>query len=171
MASLKNTYYTQKMQGNLFTCDTPVLVAQRTCGESVMKKLIVTGLRTCERKDRVYAEINKYISEIGGVDEIVSGGSRGVDMYTREYAEEHGIKFKEFVPDFQSHINAATFIRDTEMAEYATHLLVLSNGISKESKNLINEARVNNLHVKSVGGFEGRTEPETYQTGAIPALY
>ncbi len=136
-----------------------------------MKKLIVTGLRTCERKDLVFAEISKYISEIGGVDEIVSGGSAGVDMYAKAYAEEHGIKFKEFAPDFQSHINAATFIRDAEMAEYATHLLVLSNGISKESKNLIAEARANNLQVKSVGGFEGRSESETYKPGVVPSLY
>ena len=136
-----------------------------------MKKLIVTGLRTCERKDLVYAEISKYISEIGGVDEIVSGGSKGVDTYTRQYAEEHGIKFKEFTPDFQSHINAATFIRDSEMAEYGTHLLVLSNGISKESKNLIAEAKANNLQVKSVGGFEGRSEADYYHTGAVPTPY
>ncbi|HOJ95344.1 MAG TPA: DUF2493 domain-containing protein [Methanospirillum sp.] len=137
----------------------------------VMKKLIVTGLRTCERKDLVYAEISKFIAEIGGVDEIVSGGSSGVDQYTKQYAQEHGIKFKEFVPDFQSHINAATFIRDAEMAEYATHLLVLSNGISKESKNLIAEAKENNLQVKSVGGFEGRSEADHYHSGAFPTPY
>ena len=46
------------------------------------------------------------------------------------------------------------------MAEYATHLLVLSNGVSKESKNLITEARTHNLHVNSVGGFEGRSDSE-----------
>jgi len=136
-----------------------------------MKQLIDSGLRTCERKDLVFAEINKYISEIGGVDEIVSGGSKGVDMFTRQYAEEHGIKFKEFAPDFQSYINAATFIRDSQMAEYATHLLVLSNGLSKESKNLITEARANNVQVKSVGGFEGRSDADTYHVGAVPSLY
>ncbi|KAF5091907.1 DUF2493 domain-containing protein [Methanospirillum sp. J.3.6.1-F.2.7.3] len=136
-----------------------------------MKKLIVTGLRTCERKDLVYAEISKYISEVGGVDEIISGGSNGVDQFTKQYAQEHGIKFKEFAPDFQSHINAATFIRDSQMAEYASHLLVLSNGISKESKNLITEARANNLQIKSVGGFEGRSESETFHAGVIPSLY
>ena len=146
--------------------------ATRTTQERMtMKKLIVTGLRTCERKDRVYAEISKYISEIGGVDEIVSGGSSGVDAYTRQYADEHDIKFKEFAPDFQSHINAATFIRDSDMAEYATHLLVLSNGISKESKNLIAEARSHNLQVKSVGGFEGRSDSENYKPGTVPSLY
>ena len=54
-----------------------------------MKKLIVSGLRTCERKDIVYNEISKYIAELGGVDEIVTGGSKGVDQYSKEYALEH----------------------------------------------------------------------------------
>ncbi|PWR75529.1 DUF2493 domain-containing protein [Methanospirillum stamsii] len=136
-----------------------------------MKKLIVTGLRTCERKDLVYSEISKYISEIGGVEEIVSGGSQGVDLFTKEYAQEHGIKFKEFIPDWESFINGASFIRDEQMASYATHLLVLSNGISKESKNLISEARANNLQIKNVGGFEGKTDSDTTFTGAFPTFY
>ena len=92
-----------------------------------MKRLIVSGLRTCDRKDIVAAEISKYIMEIGGVDEIVSGGSEGVDLFAKEYAQENGIKYVEFLPDWQSHINAASFIRDARMVEYGTHLLVLSN--------------------------------------------
>lgn len=133
-----------------------------------MKKLIVTGLRTCERKDTVYVEISKYISEFGPVDEIVTGGSMGVDAYAKEYALEHGIKHKEFVPDWQSDINAAGFIRDSYMAEYGTHLLVLSNGVSKESKNLIKEAKANNIYVKSVGAFDVVAEKETGHAGAYP---
>jgi len=109
--------------------------------------------------------------EIGGVDEIVSGGSEGVDLFAKEYAQENGIKYVEFLPDWQSHINAASFIRDARMAEYGTHLLVLSNGISKESKNLMAEAKANNLQVKSVGGFEGRSEADYYHTGAVPTPY
>lgn len=134
-----------------------------------MKKLIVSGLRTCERKEVVYAEISKYIAELGGVDEIITGGSKGVDQYSKEYALEHGIKHKEFVPDWQSHINAASFIRDSEMAAYGTHLLVLSNGISKESVNLITEAKTGNLQIKSVGGVEGRSDSDVYRAAAFPS--
>lgn len=137
-----------------------------------MKKLIVSGLRTCERKEVVYAELSKYIAELGGVDEIVTGGSKGVDQYSKEYALEHGIKHKEFVPDWQSYINGASFIRDSEMAEYGTHLLVLSNGISKESVNLISEAKARNVQVKSVGGVEGRKESEMFRSTPFPhSLY
>lgn len=118
-----------------------------------MKKLIVSGIRRCDRKDAVFAEISKYIGEIGSVDEIVAGGSTGVDMIAKMYAEDHSIKYTEFVPNWQDDLNAAGLIRDARMAEYGTHLVVLSNGVSKESKNLIEEAERNNLSIKTVGIF------------------
>jgi len=136
-----------------------------------MKKLIVSGLRTCKRKDIVFTEISKYIAEIGGVDEIISGGMEGVDLLAKEYAQENGIKHMEFVPDWQSHINAASFIRDARMVEYGTHLLVLSNGISKESLNLIEEARKNRLTIKTIGVFKGMSEQETGYAGAYPGTF
>lgn len=136
-----------------------------------MKKLIVSGLRTCDRKITVYSEIEKYITEIGGVDEIVTGGPEGVGLFAKLYAEENGIKYKEFIPDWQSHINAASFIRDARMAEYGTHLLVLSNGISKESVNLIAEARKNHLTIKTLGVFEGILIQESGYAGAFPGSF
>ena len=136
-----------------------------------MKRLIVSGLRTCDRKDIVSNEISKYIMEIGGVDEIVSGGSEGVDLFAKEYAQESGIKHVEFLPDWQSHINAASFIRDARMVEYGTHLLVLSNGISKESLNLLEEARKNRLTIKTIGVFKGMPEQESGYAGASPGTF
>lgn len=116
-----------------------------------MAKLIITGLRTCARKETVFQEIDSYLTEIGAVEEIISGGSTGVDSFAKEYAAMHQIKHKEFVPDWECDLNAASFIRDAKMAAYATHLLVISNGTSKESKNLIQEASQNNLVIKTVG--------------------
>jgi len=133
-----------------------------------MSKLIVSGLRSCQRKDVVYAEISKYISEIGAVEEIIAGGSTGVATYAREYAEDMNIKYKEFAPDWEADLNAASFIRDTRMAEYGTHLLVLSNAVSKESRNLLNEAKKNNLTVKTVGGMESMPESEVKYFSGSP---
>ena len=82
-----------------------------------MAKLIVTGLRTCDRRETVFSEIQKYLSEIGPVDEIISGGSTGVDKYAREFAESHQIKYKEFAPNWQDDLNAAGLVRDSRMAE------------------------------------------------------
>jgi hypothetical protein len=136
-----------------------------------MSKLIVSGLRTCDRKDTVFAEISKYMSEIGPVEEIIAGGSSGVDAFAKEYAEVMEITYKEYAPDWEADLNAASFIRDTRMAEHATHLLVLSNGISKESKNLLIEAKRNNLSIKTVGVFEGMTLPEIRSTSGYPTIF
>jgi hypothetical protein len=134
-----------------------------------MAKLIVSGIRTCNRKDAVFAEINKFIAEIGAVEEIVAGGSTGVDMIAKMYAESKGLKYKEFAPNWQDDLNAAGMVRDTRMTEYGTHLLVLSNGVSKESRNLIAEAKKNNLVIKTVGVFEGMSETEMMHPSAVPS--
>lgn len=134
-----------------------------------MKKLIIAGIRTCNRKESVFAEINKFIDEIGAIDEIVAGGSTGVDLIAKMYAEEKNITYKEFVPNWQDDLNAAGMVRDARMAEYGTHLLVLSNGVSKESKNLLAEAKRNNLVVKTVGVFVGIPESEMAHPMGFPA--
>ncbi len=135
-----------------------------------MSKLIISGIRTCNRKDAVFAEIEKYIREIGGVEEIIAGGSTGVDIYARLYAEAHHIKYIEFAPNWQDDLNAAGLVRDTRMAEYGTHLLVLSNGVSKESRNLIEEAKKNNLAIRTVGVFVGIPESEMSHPSAVPVV-
>jgi hypothetical protein len=119
-----------------------------------MKKLIISGPRTCRKFSAVSNEISKYIKELNGVDEIITGGSTGVDLIAREYALQNNIAYKEFVPNWQDDLNAAGLVRDARMAEYGTHLLVLSNGASKESKNLIAEAKKNNLTIRTVGYVE-----------------
>jgi hypothetical protein len=139
-------------------------------GRIIMKKLIISGIRTCNRKDAVFAEINKFVAEIGAVDEIVAGGSTGVDMIAKMYAETKNLKYKEFVPNWQDDLNSAGMVRDTRMAEYGTHLLVLSNGVSKESKNLIEEAKRNNLVIKTVGVFVGVPESEMALPVGTPAF-
>lgn len=134
-----------------------------------MAKLIITGLRTCDRKETVFQEINSYLAEIGPVEEIVSGGSTGVDSFAKEYASMHQVKHKEFAPDWECDLNAASFIRDARMAAYATHLLVISNGSSKESKNLIQEATRNNLIIKTVGVLPEQPVSEGVFTTGRPA--
>ncbi|HWQ66401.1 MAG TPA: SLOG family protein [Methanospirillum sp.] len=135
-----------------------------------MSKLIISGIRTCTRKETVFAEISKFASEIGGVDEIVAGGSTGVDLYAKMYAESKEIKYKEFTPNWQDDLNAAGMVRDARMAEYGTHLLVLTNGLSKESKNLIEEAKRCNLVIKTVGAFVGVSEPEAAHPVGFPTF-
>ncbi|HWQ66402.1 MAG TPA: SLOG family protein [Methanospirillum sp.] len=115
-----------------------------------MSKVIISGIRTCDQKVPVTAEIEKFLSEIGNVKEIVTGGSTGVEKIAKEYAGELNIKNKEILPDWEADLNAAGMIRDSKLAEYGSHLLVLSDGVSKGCNNLIQEAKRNNLIIKVV---------------------
>ena len=133
-----------------------------------MKKLIISGPRTCRKFTTVSNEIEKYIAELNGVDEIITGGSTGVDLIAKQYALNKNIAYKEFEPNWQDNLNAAGLVRDAHMAEYGTHLLVLSNGASKESRNLIAEAKKNKVTIKTIGYIEEMLI-EQKQPAGIPA--
>lgn len=169
-ASSETGFICDDLQRSLFICKASKGLSNADKWKIIMAKLIVSGIRTCNKKDAVFAEINKFAAEIGGIEEIIAGGSTGVDMIAKMYAESKGIKYKEFAPNWQDDLNAAGMVRDSRMAEYGTHLLVLSNGVSKESRNLISEAKQNNLVIKTVGVFEGLSETELLHPVGSPSF-
>lgn len=70
-------------------------------------------------------------------------------MMAKQYAIMHLITYKEFTPNWQNDLNAASLVRDARMAEYGTHLLVFFQSTTKESGNLPVEAEKNHLKMKS----------------------
>ncbi|PKL59888.1 MAG: hypothetical protein CVV33_05525 [Methanomicrobiales archaeon HGW-Methanomicrobiales-4] len=121
-----------------------------------MIRLIIAGPRSCTKNTSVFQEVAKYITEIGGVDEIVTGGSTGVDLMAKQYALQYQISYKEIIPNWQNDLNAAGIVRDTRMAEYGTHLLVFFNNESKESMHLLMQAEKNHLSIKKINAPDGR---------------
>jgi len=120
-------------------------------------KLIIAGPRSCTRNVAIFNQIRQYIEELGGADEIVSGGSTGIDMMAKQYAYEHQISYKEFIPNWQDDLNAAGIVRDLRMAEYGTHLLVFRSGSSKESEHLIHQAEHNHLIIRIIEASDRKT--------------
>ena len=53
--------------------------------------------------------LEKYLP--AGVTEIVSGGARGVDTSAREYAEAHGLRCVEFLPEYAKYGRSAPLRR------------------------------------------------------------
>ena len=90
-------------------------------------KLAIIGSRTLGQVD-----IEKYLPE--GVDEIVSGGARGIDSLARAFAESAGIKLTEFLPQYQSYGRAAPLVRNRQIADYADAALVFWDGSSRGTK-------------------------------------
>lgn len=80
-------------------------------------------------------EIKKYVSN--EVDEIVSGGARGIDTLAREFAEQNSVKLTEFLPQYERYGRAAPIKRNEEIAQYADEALAFWDGKSKGTQHTI----------------------------------
>lgn len=99
-------------------------------------KVAVIGSRSF--KD--YAEVQRVLSGLSGITEIISGGAIGVDTLGEKYANEKGIPTKIFLPDWYKYGNAAAFIRNTDIVENADIVVAFWDQESKGTKDSIDKA-------------------------------
>lgn len=74
-----------------------------------------------------------------GVTEIVSGGAKGIDSCARQYAQEHGLKLTEFLPDYRRYGRGAPLKRNLEIIAYADQVLAFWDGNSSGTKYVIDQ--------------------------------
>lgn len=65
------------------------------------------------------------------VTEIVSGGARGIDSCARRYALERGIKFTEFLPEYDKYGRCAPLKRNLRIIDYADEIIAFWDGQSR----------------------------------------
>lgn len=63
--------------------------------------------------------------------EIVSGGAKGIDTCARLWAEEKGLIYTEFLPDYKRYGKAAPLIRNRQIVDYADAVLAIWDEKSK----------------------------------------
>ena len=80
--------------------------------------------------------------------EIVSGGAKGVDACAREYANFHGIKLKEFLPEYEKYRRAAPLKRNIALIEYADLVIAFWDGSSSGTKFVIDNCKRMGVEVK-----------------------
>ena len=95
-------------------------------------KIAVVGSR-----DITVSDIGKYVAD---VDEIVSGGAKGVDSCAAEYAKESGKKLTVFLPQYDRYGRAAPIVRNKKIVDYADKIIVFWNGKSKGTLSVIKYA-------------------------------
>ena len=100
-------------------------------------KIAIIGSRRINIKN-----IDEYI--LDGVTEIVSGGAKGVDSDAKEYAERTGIKYTEFLPQYDKYKKAAPLKRNIEIIEYSDRVIAFWDGSSKGTRFVIEECRKRN---------------------------
>ena len=96
------------------------------------------------------------------IDEVVSGGATGVDKMGERWATENNIKIKQFIPDWDTHGKSAGPIRNAEMAEYCHAAIIIWDGSSKGTFNMIDNIRrlKKPLFLTSVKTFNWWKEPK-----------
>lgn len=107
-------------------------------------KAIVAGCRDVTDFNLVQTAIDNSGFEI---TELVSGRATGVDALGERWARENSVKITTFPADWRTHGKAAGPIRNAQMAEYADALIAVWDGVSRGTKNMINEAKKRELNV------------------------
>ena len=107
-------------------------------------KLIIAGGRNL-KTDSDFIQECLFMFNIGGkeIKEIVSGTAKGADQAGETWAERNSIGVHpivtKFPADWDKHGKAAGHIRNRQMAEYGTHLLLIWDGKSRGSANMKKE--------------------------------
>lgn len=115
-------------------------------------KLIIAGSRTLwPRLDFIHSAITmlKICSELP-ITEIVCGCAEGVDNEGEHWASHMNIPVRRFPVDWEKHGKAAGPIRNKQMADYADSLLLIWDGESKGSANMLKQMKVLNKPVYEV---------------------
>ena len=113
-------------------------------------KLIIAGGRYFNNYELLKEKVDYFLSNESGDIEIVSGKARGADSLGEKYAKEKGYTVKEFPAKWNEYGKRAGYLRNEEMALYATHCVCFWDGKSKGTKHMIDLAKKSNLNLRVV---------------------
>lgn len=112
-------------------------------------KLIIAGGRDFEDYQSLCSNCDHLLQYYSNI-EIVSGTAGGADRLGEKYAKDRGHKLKQFPADWGQFGKAAGHIRNSQMADYSTHLIAFWNGKSKGTGDMISKARKQDLKVRVI---------------------
>jgi len=101
-------------------------------------RVIIAGSRTITD----YSIVEKAVIASGfNVTEIISGGAKGVDRLGELWAKINGVKLSRFQADWNTYGRVAGFIRNAEMLKFADALIVVWDGKSRGTFDILSKAR------------------------------
>ena len=114
-------------------------------------KLIIAGGRTFNARRFFNRCIEKALINTDKREVIIiSGCAKGADTLGMLYAHKHNMELWKYPADWNTHGKSAGYIRNSEMADNATHLIAFWDGKSKGTKHMIDLAKKKNLTVKII---------------------
>lgn len=115
-------------------------------------RVIIAGSRDFNDFTKLKRECSELISaktksvEVESI-QIICGGARGADRLGEQYAKESKLEVKRFIPNWDAYGKSAGYIRNTEMAKYASEggnvgmLIAFWDGNSRGTKHMIDLAK------------------------------
>lgn len=119
-------------------------------------RLIVAGSRDFNDYELLEKEVDSFILRVqeklgyGIPVEIVSGRAKGADKLGERYAENRGLPVKIFFANWDMNGRSVGYIRNEEMAKYASDCVVFILNSSKGSTHMANLAKKYNLGLKII---------------------
>jgi hypothetical protein len=104
-------------------------------------RVIIAGSRQAEYHHVITALLDRPFD----ITEVVCGCAKGADTHGRTWADKFKIPVKSFPANWDLYGKSAGPIRNTEMAENADALILVWNGRSPGSANMLKTARIYNL--------------------------
>lgn len=111
-------------------------------------KLVIAGSRTVSKRPTEIDEIvTKHGIDVNQVSCVISGTAREADVSGEQWAVSHQIPVVRYPANWDAQGKIAGHIRNAQMAVIGDALLVLWDGKSRGTKNMIEEMRLRNKPV------------------------
>jgi hypothetical protein len=98
-------------------------------------KIVIAGSRSIINYDLL--EFAIYRSKFVNITEVISGKASGVDFLGEQWARKNNIPIIEFPAKWNLLGKRAGYERNKEMAQYCDGAIILWNGISNGTKNMV----------------------------------
>lgn len=113
-------------------------------------RVIIAGTRTFNDYELLRDRLDLLLSNRLPHVAIVSGCASGADKLGERYALERGLELHNYPAEWNKYGNSAGPRRNKLMAQYANACVVFWDGKSRGSRNMIEEAKANNLDLRVV---------------------
>ena len=105
-------------------------------------RVIIAGTRYKDKENKIpFDDYNLVVEAIGRsgftITEVVSGTAVGADRLGEQWARANNVPIKEMPADWTRYGNAAGPMRNKAMAEYADAAIVVWDGKSPGSRNMV----------------------------------
>lgn len=120
-------------------------------------RIAMIGSRSLQIEDLgPYLESENLLEKL---DELVSGGAKGIDSCVKSYALKNQIRLTEFLPEYHGYGRAAPIRRNIQIVQYSDFVIAFWDGKSRGTKFVIDYCRKTNVPVKVILLEEGTETP------------